>query len=126
MTAPSKPVPPGTPPPSPGPSGPTHPTPTGPAQRHADDAIFATVDQLYADLARPHKPKPPSKPPRKPINTKPIRGSISGRGGKGAVERAPRPVMPDTRVPLRFPGAPRAGGDDPPRPTFPPPPPPKS
>ena len=58
----------------PKPSGPTHPTPTGPP-KDADDAIFTTVGELYADLARPHKPRPPSKPPRKPTQTKPIRGT---------------------------------------------------
>lgn len=62
---------PSTPPPPPRPKPPT--TPSTPATASAADAIFAAVDQLYADLARPHKPAPPSKPPRKPINTKPIR-----------------------------------------------------
>jgi hypothetical protein len=72
MTDPSKPPPPGTPPPSGPPPGPRHPVPTRPPSRYVD-SLFALALSLGEDVA-----------------------IDSGRGGEGSVERASRPVLPDS------------------------------
>lgn len=86
--------------PRPQPAGPTHPP------RVVDD-LMVLADAVFQSPVRQFPPGACA--PGGPVQ-------ISGRGGKGAVERAPRPVMP---VPL---GPPRFGGDDKPQPGNPNPP----
>ena len=118
MMTTSKPPAPGTPAPSPPPGGPTHPTPTGPGPQRYVDNLFALAATLGADVA-----------------------IDSGRDGKGAVERASRPVelpsgggraggvsSPAPGAVSGFvlpvpPGPPRFDADGPPRPGHPGPPP---
>jgi len=153
MTNPSKPVPPSTPPPSPPPPGPRHPAPSSPPGPRYVDNLFSLAASLGADVAIDSgwgaagelSSRPVYVTPARPFSTvgRGAQGGpvYSGRDGKGAVERASRPVelpsgggraggvsSPAPGAVSGFalpepPGPPRFDGDGPPRPGQPGPPP---